>query len=95
MIFARDKSQMCNNLLQFAHVYAYGREHGRHVLSMRFSYKYPYFHLRHTRHTSFILYLLVKIAAALRLIPTAAYKPGCNREELDRFVEKHNNVVVA
>jgi hypothetical protein len=95
MIFARDKSQMCNNLLQFAHVYAYGREHGRHVLSMRFSYKYPYFHIRHTRHTSFILYILVKIAAALRLIPTAAYKPGCNREELDRFVEKHNNVVVA
>ena len=56
MIFARDKSQMCNNLLQFAHVYAYGREHGRHVLSMRFSYKYPYFRIRHTRHTSFALY---------------------------------------
>ncbi len=95
MIFARDKSQMCNNLLQFAHVYAYGREHGRHVLSMRFSYKYPYFHIRHTRHTNFTLYLLVKIAAALRLIPTAAYKPGCDREALDRFVEKHNTVVVA
>ncbi|MBP5197074.1 MAG: glycosyltransferase [Bacteroidaceae bacterium] len=95
MIFARDKSQMCNNLLQFAHVYAYGREHGRHVLSMRFSYKYPYFHIRHTKHTSFILYLVAKIAAALRIIPTANYKPGCNPEALERIVEKHRNVVVA
>lgn len=95
MIFARDKSQMCNNLLQFAHVYAYGREHGRHVLSMRFSYKYPYFHIRHTRHTSFALYLLVKFAAALRLIPTASYRPGCDREVLDHFVDRHRNVVVA
>ena len=43
MIFARDKSQMCNNLLQYAHVYAWGREHGRKVISMRFSYKYQYF----------------------------------------------------
>ena len=43
MMFARDKSQMCNNLLQYAHVYAWGREHGRKVISMRFSYKYQYF----------------------------------------------------
>jgi hypothetical protein len=95
MIFARDKSQMCNNLLQFAHVYAYGREHGRHVLSMRFSYKYPYFRIRHTRHTSFVLYLAAKVAAALRILPTASYGPGCDREALERIVERHRNVVVA
>ncbi len=51
MIFARDKSQMCNNLLQYAHVYAWGREHGRKVISMRFSYKYQYFHICHTSLT--------------------------------------------
>lgn len=95
MIFARDKSQMCNNLLQFAHVYAYGREHGRHVLSMRFSYKYPYFRIRHTRHTSFALYLIAKIAAALRLMPTANYRRGCDSKALERIVETHDNVVVA
>ena len=33
MIFARDKAQMCNNLLQYAHVYAWGREHGRKLVS--------------------------------------------------------------
>lgn len=95
MIFARDKSQMCNNLLQFAHVYAYGREHGRHVLSMRFSYKYPFFHIRHTKHTSFVLYLVAKVAAALRILPTASYRDGCNPEALERIVEKHRHVVVA
>ena len=95
MIFARDKSQMCNNLLQFAHVYAYGREHGRHVLSMRFSYKYPYFRIRHTRHTSFTLYLAAKGLAALRILPTASYRDGCDPKALERIVERHRNVVVA
>ena len=95
MIFARDKSQMCNNLLQFAHVYAYGREHGRHVLSMRFSYKYPYFRIRHTRHTSFTLYLAAKVLAALRILPTASYRDGCDPVALERIVERHRNVVVA
>ena len=95
MIFARDKSQMCNNLLQFAHVYAYGREHGRHVLSMRFSYKYPYFRIRHTRHTSFTLYLAAKVLAALRILPTASYRDGCDPKALERIVERHRNVVVA
>lgn len=86
---------MCNNLLQFAHVYAYGREHGRHVLSMRFSYKYPYFRIRHTRHTSFVLYLAAKVLAALRLLPTASYRDGCDPVALERIVERHRNVVVA
>ncbi len=86
---------MCNNLLQFAHVYAYGREHGRHVLSMRFSYKYPYFRIRYTKHTSFVLYLVAKVLAALRILPTASYRDGCDPAALERIVERHRNVVVA
>ena len=86
---------MCNNLLQFAHVYAYGREHGRHVLSMRFSYKYPYFRIRYTKHTSFVLYLVAKVLAALRILPTASYRDGCDPVALERIVERHRNVVVA
>ena len=34
---------MCNNILQYGHAYAWGREHGRETVSMRFCYKYPYF----------------------------------------------------
>ena len=96
MIFARDKSQMCNNLLQFAHVYAWAREHDRSVMSMRFSIKYPYFKIRHTKHVSFPLYLLAKYAAALRLLPTANYKHI--ERDLDREEQKilrHKHVVVS
>ena len=96
MIFARDKSQMCNNLLQYAHVYAWGREHGRKVISMRFSYKYQYFHICHTNLTGFGWYLFAKYMAALRLLPTACFKyRDCNREALERKMLRHRNIVVS
>ena len=43
MIFVHDKGRMANNMLQYGHVYAWGREHGRQTMSMRFAYKYPWF----------------------------------------------------
>lgn len=96
MIFARDKSQMCNNLLQYAHVYAWGREHGRKVISMRFSYKYPFFHIRHTDLTGFGWYLLAKYLAALRLLPTASFKrDDCDREALERKMLRCRHIVVS
>ena len=96
MIFARDKSQMCNNLLQYAHVYAWGREHGRKVISMRFSYKYQFFHICHTPLTGFGWYLLAKCSAALRLLPTANFKHSdCDREALERKMLQHRHIVVS
>ena len=96
VMFARDKSQMCNNLLQYAHVYAWGREHGRKVVSMRFSYKYRYFHICHTSLTGFGWYLLAKYAAALRLLPTASFKDSdCDREALERKMLAHPHIVVS
>ncbi|MBQ7420045.1 MAG: alpha-1,2-fucosyltransferase [Prevotella sp.] len=96
MIFARDKSQMCNNLLQYGHVYAWGREHGRKVISMRFSYKYQYFHICHTSLTGFGWYLLAKYLAAIRLLPTASFKyRNCNKEVLEQKMLKHKHIVVS
>lgn len=87
---------MCNNLLQYAHVYAWGREHGRKVVSMRFSYKYPYFKIRHTSLTSFPLYLLAKYAAMLHLLPTASFKHAeCDREALERKMKRCRHIVVS
>lgn len=74
MIFVRDKSQMCNNLLQFAHVYAWAREHNRSVMSMRFSYKYKFFRISRSRFVSFPLYLFAKYMSALKLLPIASFK---------------------
>ena len=65
---------MCNNLLQFAHVYAWGREHGRKTMSMRFSYKYKFFKISHSGLVSFPMYFFAKYAAALRILPTACFK---------------------
>lgn len=96
MIFARDKSQMCNNLLQYAHVYAWGRAHGRKVISMRFSYKYQYFHICHTPLTGFGWYLLAKWAAAMRLLPTVSFKSSdCNQEALEQKMLRHKHLVVS
>ena len=96
MIFARDKSQMCNNLLQYAYVYAWGREHGRKVISMRFSYKYQYFHICHTNLTGFGWYLFAKYMAALHLLPTASFKHAdCDREALERKMLRHRHIVVS
>ena len=96
MIFARDKSQMCNNLLQYAHVYAWGRAHGRKVISMRFSYKYQYFKICHTNLTGFGWYLLAKYAAALRLLPTASFKSSdCDQKGLEQKMLNHRHIVVS
>ena len=95
-MFARDKSQMCNNLLQYAHVYAWGREHGRKVISMRFSYKYQYFHICHTSLTGFGWYLFAKYMAAIRLLPTASFKHAdCDHAALERKMLRHRHIVVS
>ena len=96
MMFARDKSQMCNNLLQYAHVYAWGREHGRKVISMRFSYKYQYFHICHTSLTGFGWYLFAKYMSAIGLLPTASFKyADCDRAALERKMLRHRHIVVS
>lgn len=73
MIFVRDKGRLCNNILQYGHVYAWGREHGRQTVSMRFCYKYQWFHICHTRHHHLITYLFAKYGAKLRLLPVVNF----------------------
>lgn len=73
MIFVTDKGRLCNNILQYGHVYAWGREHGRKTVSMRFSHMYPDFHLSHTHNHHPWIYLLVKLAASRGWIPTVDF----------------------
>lgn len=69
MIYVRDKGQMCNNILQFAHVYSYAREHNLKCISMRFAYKYQYFNICRTAGHNFFNYILAKFAAKAGLLP--------------------------
>jgi len=73
MIFVHDAGRLCNNILQYGHLYAWGREHGRPTMSMRFSYKYQYFRICHTRYHHFLCYVLAKYAARWGLITTVRF----------------------
>ncbi len=87
---------MCNNILQYGHFYAWGREHGRKTMSMRFAYKFQYFHICDTPHHHFLHYVLAKYAAKWKLIPTLAFNdPGADfsAEEQQMLSRRHVAVV--
>lgn len=59
---------MCNNILQYAHIYAWGRENKIKVISMRFAYKYQYFELCNRPYHNWFVYLFAKMLIKLHLI---------------------------
>ena len=96
MIFATDKGRMCNNMLQYGHVYSWAREHGRKSLSLRFCHKYPYFKISHRFGYNFLTYILVKAAANLKLMPTVYYNDGnADFEGNEQVMLHHSNVIVS
>ena len=83
MIFVTDKGRLGNNILQYGHLYAWGREHGKKTISMRFAYKYKEFAISHTRYHNWLVYVLAKYAARCGIIPTVKFNEadGDYREE--------------
>lgn len=73
MIFVSDKGQMCNNLFQYIQLYSWGRENGRTTMSMRFAYKYKYWHISSTRYHNLFFHLLGKFLAEWHVIPTVDF----------------------
>lgn len=94
MLFVRDKGRMCNNLLQYGHVYAWARENGRRAVSMRFAYKYPYFHIGTTRWHCFPVYVLAKAAAAVGLLPVASFNSPEDNAEAQALMQRRRWLVV-
>lgn len=95
MIYVRDKGRLCNNILQFGHVYAFSREHGRCAVSMRFAYKYPWFRICRTRGHNPLRYVLAKFAAAAGLMPVVNYSvPGEVSPEKEAKILSARNVMV-
>lgn len=85
---------MCNNILQYAHVYAWAREHHRESVSMRFAYKYPYFRICHTKHHNFLYYLIGKYGARMALLHTVSFGEDCDAAALERQMESHRHLMV-
>ncbi len=85
MLYVTDKGRLCNNIFQYANVYAWAREHGRKAVSLRFAYKYRYFHICHTPHHHLLTYLWVKALAKLGLITEVDF---CEKNR-DYTAEEH------
>lgn len=95
MIYVRDKGQMCNNILQFGHVWAFARHHGRRAVSMRFAYKYPWFRICKSPGHNFLRYVVAKLAAARGWMPVVAYDtPGEVSEDKEHLILGSRNVMV-
>ena len=93
MIFVTDKGRMANNIFQYGHMYAWGRENGRSTMSMRFAHKYPEFKIAHTKYHNFLVYVLVKLAAKLHIIPTVDFSDGQNEQKIET-IRQHKHVLV-
>ena len=95
MIFVSGFGQMCNNILQFGHLYAWGREHDVNVIAMRFCYKYQYFAICKKKLYNWFTYLFAKYGAKLRLIPTVFFteEKDMNPERIN-FLQKARFVVL-
>lgn len=84
---------MCNNLLQYGHLYAWGRENGRRTCSMRFAYKYQYFHICHTPWHHFATYFMAKIAAKAGCLPVVNFdRLEAQEENAARLLSKRHAV---
>lgn len=95
MIFVRDKGQLCNNILQYANVYAWCRENHRECMSMRFAYKYQYFHICNTKYHNILYYLIGKFIAKHGFIPTISYDNiKEDKSEKEKFILAHKHVMV-
>jgi len=94
MIFVHDKGRMCNNILQYGHFYAWGREHDRETVSMRFAYKYGGFRICHTKGHHPGNYLLGKFAPKMHLWPLVHFDAPGDIESGERAMMSHRNITV-
>ena len=95
MIFATDKGRMCNNILQYGHVMAWGLEHGRATVSMRFAYKYPYFKICRSPRHNIAFHLVGKWGAKTGLLPVADFDSVEDCGSLERRMKANRHCVVA
>ena len=96
MIFVKGAGWMCNNILQYGHFYAWGREHGRKTMSMRFAFKFQYFHICNTKYHHFLNYAIAKYAAKWGLIPTLTFNvKDADTTEQEQVMLNKKHVVVA
>ena len=83
LAFVTGYGQLCNNILQFGHLYAWGKNNGIDIIGMRFCYKYPFFKINQKKEYNWFTYLFAKYGYKLKFIPKVSFM-----EEKD--VNQHN-----
>ena len=90
ILFVHDKGQMCNNIIQYGHVYSWAREHKVCVFSLRFAYKYRHFHICRTAGHNFFTHATVKTLAKLHLMPVVTFDNlAATEEEKDEALSRY------
>ena len=74
MIFVTGFGQICNNILQFGHLYAWGKERDLSVIAMRFCYKYPFFKISKIKYYNWFTYLFAKYGSKMGCIPKVSFR---------------------
>lgn len=78
MIYVSGSGQMCNNMLQFGHFYAFGKENKLKVCGLRFCYKYLYFELSNSKNYSWKTYILAKYLTKLGFFSKISFDSEVN-----------------
>jgi hypothetical protein len=88
MIYVKGYGQMCNNILQFGHLYAWGKEHNLPVIGLRFCHKYTYFAINKKKNYNWATYLYAKYGAKWKLIPTISFlkEEEVNSQNINQLV---------
>lgn len=90
ILFVHDKGQMCNNIIQYSHVYAWAREHNVCTISLRFAYKYQYFRICHTFWHNIVTHTIVKGLARMHILPVTTFEiPYVPEAELEKKLTSH------
>ncbi|MDR3061220.1 MAG: alpha-1,2-fucosyltransferase [Dysgonamonadaceae bacterium] len=95
MIFVKGYGQMCNNILQFAHLYVWGKMNGTNTIALRFCYKYRYFNICRKTGYNWFTYIIAKYAAKIRLIKTVSLLEDSDVNERNLNILKTGRFVVA
>jgi hypothetical protein len=95
MIYVKGFGQMCNNILQFGHLYAWGEERNLPVTGLRFCYKYSYFAINKKKSYNWLTYLFAKYGAKWGFIPTISFlkEEDVNSQNINQLVNARYSCV--
>ncbi len=95
MIFLTGYGQMCNNMLQFGHFYAFARHNNLRVIAMRFCYKYPYFNINEKKGYNILTYIFAKYGYKMGFIPKVDFDSASEDQQEKTLLLKSSKFILA